>query len=61
MASLALLTFRHIPRRGTTACSPRLFQRRWARVLDVRYLATHGAQERVMNKYREKLDQKAKQ
>jgi ATP synthase mitochondrial F1 complex assembly factor 1 len=28
--------------------------------LDVRWLATHGAQERIMAKYRDKLDEKAK-
>jgi len=35
-------------------------QRRWARVHDVRFLATHGAQERIIDRYRDKLDRKAK-
>lgn len=37
-------------------------QRRWAQVHDVRFLVTHGeAQQRVLSKYREKLDRKAKE
>jgi ATP synthase F1 complex assembly factor 1 len=41
--------------------NPRFTQRRWAQVQDVRFLATRGADERVMAKYRDKLAQKAKQ
>ncbi|OAL53435.1 ATP11-domain-containing protein [Pyrenochaeta sp. DS3sAY3a] len=40
---------------------PRLCQRRWAQVQDVRFLATHGTQERIMAKYKEKLESKAKE
>ncbi|KAF1984493.1 ATP11-domain-containing protein [Aulographum hederae CBS 113979] len=38
-------------------------QRRWAQVQDVRFLATHGSssQEVVIAKYREKLEQRAKE
>jgi ATP synthase F1 complex assembly factor 1 len=36
-------------------------QRRWARVHDVRFLATHGVQERIIDRYRDKLDRKAKE
>ncbi|MCJ1286884.1 hypothetical protein MMC26_006230 [Xylographa opegraphella] len=37
-------------------------QRRWAQVHDVRFLATHREPDRiVMEKYRQKLDQKAKE
>ncbi|KAK3061638.1 hypothetical protein LTS18_005748 [Coniosporium uncinatum] len=37
-------------------------QRRWARVHDVRFHATHSdPQERILSKYREKLDRKAKE
>jgi len=36
------------------------YQRRWARVHDVRFLATHGTQERIIDRYRDKLDRKAK-
>lgn len=36
-------------------------QRRWAQVQDVRFLVTHDSQERVLAKYREKLESKAKE
>ncbi|EXJ96248.1 hypothetical protein A1O1_01374 [Capronia coronata CBS 617.96] len=36
-------------------------QRRWARVHDVRFVTTHRDQERILDRYREKLEQKAKQ
>lgn len=39
----------------------RCYQRRWAQVHDVRFLATHGKPDRILEKYREKLDQKAKE
>ncbi|KAF2265668.1 ATP11-domain-containing protein [Lojkania enalia] len=42
-------------------CNPRPCQRRWAQVQDVRFLATHGTQERVEAKYRSKLQQKAQE
>lgn len=41
--------------------TPAIAHRRWAQVHDVRYLATHGAQERVIAKYKQKLDRKAKE
>ncbi|KAF2832189.1 ATP11-domain-containing protein [Ophiobolus disseminans] len=41
--------------------NPRFFQRRWAQVQDVRFLATHDAQQRVMAKYREKLERAARE
>jgi ATP synthase F1 complex assembly factor 1 len=37
----------------------RTYQRRWAQVHDVRYLATQQS-NRVLEKYKEKLDRKAK-
>ncbi|KAL8867012.1 MAG: hypothetical protein Q9174_005935 [Haloplaca sp. 1 TL-2023] len=40
---------------------PRLTQRRWAQVHDVRFLVTHQQSNAVTEKYREKLQQKAKQ
>lgn len=40
--------------------NPRFTQRRWAQVQDVRYLATHDAQQRILAKYKEKLESKAK-
>jgi hypothetical protein len=45
-----------------TALPPRsLNQRRWARVYDARYLATQGQQDRIFDRYREKLGRKAKE
>ncbi|KAI9739583.1 MAG: hypothetical protein M1834_006301 [Cirrosporium novae-zelandiae] len=39
----------------------RTTQRRWARVHDVRFLATHPQPDRVLEKYRDKLSRKAKE
>lgn len=36
-------------------------QRRWAQVHDVRFLASHHDPKYVLDKYRAKLDQKAKE
>ena len=36
-------------------------QRRWAQVHDVRFVATHRQPDKVLEKYREKLDRKAKE
>lgn len=36
-------------------------QRRWAQVHDVRFLASHHDPKHVLDKYRAKLDEKAKQ
>ncbi|USP79688.1 Protein ATP11, mitochondrial [Curvularia clavata] len=36
-------------------------QRRWAQVQDVRFLVTHDTHERVLAKYRDKLETKAKE
>ncbi|KAM0721930.1 hypothetical protein Q7P37_002855 [Cladosporium fusiforme] len=38
----------------------RCYQRRWAQVHDVRFLATHQKSDAVLDKYRAKLEQKAK-
>lgn len=57
--ALRLPTLRHYLRQPLQ--NPRITQRRWARVQDVRLLATNGAQERVMAKYREKLERVAKE
>ncbi|KAI9814867.1 MAG: hypothetical protein M1832_005669 [Thelocarpon impressellum] len=35
-------------------------QRRWARVHDVRFLATHPVPDRILEKYKDKLERKAK-
>src|SRR5579871_336903 len=37
------------------------YQRRWARVHDVRFLATNGVQERILDRYKDKLDRRAKE
>lgn len=41
--------------------NPRTIQRRWAQVQDVRFLVTHDTHERVLAKYRDKLESKAKE
>jgi Sec7-like guanine-nucleotide exchange factor len=46
---------------GTKEPCLRGIQRRWAQVHDVRFLATHGQQDRVIEKYKEKLERKAKE
>ncbi|KAF1929631.1 ATP11-domain-containing protein [Didymella exigua CBS 183.55] len=41
--------------------NPRFGQRRWAQVQDVRFLATHGTEERILSKYKDKLASRARQ
>ncbi|MCJ1384107.1 hypothetical protein MMC17_007223 [Xylographa soralifera] len=59
MAAMRAPTIRNI----ITSSEPCLrgTQRRWAQVHDVRFLATHREPDRIMEKYRQKLDQKAKE
>ncbi|KAL1591601.1 hypothetical protein SLS60_011851 [Paraconiothyrium brasiliense] len=59
MAALRIPMLRHLVRQPLA--SLRTCQRRWARVQDVRFLATHGAQERILAKYKDKLESKAKE
>lgn len=59
MAALRMPPLRHLARQAPA--SPRACQRRWARVQDVRFHATHGAQERILAKYRSKLESKARE
>ncbi|KAF2789258.1 ATP11-domain-containing protein [Melanomma pulvis-pyrius CBS 109.77] len=59
MATHRLPTMRYLLRQPLA--NPRNTQRRWAQVQDVRFLATHGAQERVLAKYKHKLESKAKE
>lgn len=59
MASIRTPAIRHCLRQPLP--NLRTYQRRWAQVQDVRFLATHGTQERILAKYREKLDRKAKE
>ncbi len=58
MACLNTPAIRHLLRQTPPLRVP---QRRWACVHDVRFLATHGAKERILAKYRDKLDRKAKE
>ncbi|KAL1305659.1 hypothetical protein AAFC00_007253 [Neodothiora populina] len=59
------MTSLFIPTRHAYRCSApvlRTFQRRWAQVHDIRFLATHNKPEKkVLDKYKAKLEQKAKQ
>ncbi|KAH6890563.1 ATP11 protein-domain-containing protein [Thelonectria olida] len=60
MASLRTAVLRQLtasPLRATRAIN----QRRWAQVHDVRFLATTRPSQAIVDKYRAKLDQKAKQ
>ena len=60
MATFGLPTLRHAIGSG-----PSLYlrgtQRRWAQVHDVRFLVTHREPDRVIEKYRDKLQQKAQE
>jgi ATP synthase F1 complex assembly factor 1 len=58
MASTSGLAIRNTLRSCTT---PLRMQRRFARVQDVRFVATHGAPERIVDRYKEKLQRKAKE
>ncbi|KAI9843006.1 MAG: hypothetical protein M1838_002892 [Thelocarpon superellum] len=59
MAALRPPSLRHI----ITVKAPFLrgWQRRWAQVHDVRFLATHHEPDRILEKYKAKLDRKAKE
>jgi len=46
---------------GRTGPILRSSQRRWAQVHDVRFVATHQQPDRVLEKYKDKLDRKAKE
>ena len=64
MASIRLSTLRHAAANAAAnTASPYLrgTQRRWAQVHDVRFLVTHREPDRVTEKYKAKLQQKAKQ
>ncbi|KAK1832864.1 ATP11 protein-domain-containing protein [Podospora conica] len=60
MAAVRTPVLRHLVRSGST---PRIasFQRRWAQVHDVRFLATTQHSRSVLEKYRDKLDRKARE
>jgi ATP synthase F1 complex assembly factor 1 len=58
MASFRIPALRYV----VSGAAPylRASQRRWAQVHDVRFLVTHQSQS-VLEKYKEKLDRKAKE
>lgn len=59
MASFRLQGFQSVLRGNARLL--RVPQRRWAQVHDVRFLASHHDPKYVQDKYRAKLDQKAKE
>lgn len=59
MASLRTSTFQNLLR--SRAPLLRYQQKRWAQVHDVRFLATHHDPNQVLDRYRSKLHQKAKE
>ncbi|MCJ1371753.1 hypothetical protein MMC20_002972 [Loxospora ochrophaea] len=59
MAAASSPTLRYLLNRTTPYL--RGGQRRWAQVHDVRFLATHREPDRVIEKYKEKLNKKAKE
>ena len=58
MASTSGLAIRDILR---TCSTPLRIQRRFARVQDVRCVATHGPPNRIVDRYKDKLEKKAKE
>jgi hypothetical protein len=54
-------TLRRLFPRNAIPSGNRYSQRRWARVHDVRYLATHNTHDRILDKYKDKLGKKAKE
>ena len=50
-----------IPSRLSSCPCPIRLQRRWARVHDVRFVTTRRDSDRILEKYRAKLDKKAKE
>lgn len=59
MSAFRIPALRHVVR-GATPCL-RASQKRWAQVHDVRFVATHWKADKVLEKYKEKLDRKAKE
>ncbi|KAH8172015.1 ATP11 protein [Sarocladium implicatum] len=58
MASLRLPSLRHLAIRRSPLFTS---QRRWAQVHDVRFLATTPRQHEILDKYRSKLDERARE
>ncbi|OAQ67933.1 F1F0 ATP synthase assembly protein Atp11 [Pochonia chlamydosporia 170] len=60
MASVRIPSLRHLAIHPIRSAARLQSQRRWAQVHDVRFLATKQTPQVVLDKYREKLNQKAK-
>ncbi|KAK3898372.1 ATP11 protein-domain-containing protein [Staphylotrichum tortipilum] len=60
MAAARTPVLRHLLSGSTPRALRASHQRRWAQVHDVRFLATTQAPRNILEKYREKLDQKAR-
>ncbi|KAG6042059.1 hypothetical protein E4U41_006180 [Claviceps citrina] len=61
MASFRMPALRQLAVRPLQSSARLHFQRRWAQVHDVRFLATKHPSQVVLEKYRQKLDQKARE
>lgn len=61
MASIRLSTTLLRKTAPITSTPLRCYQRRWAQVHDIRFLATHPSANKIHDKYREKLERKAKE
>ena len=59
MSPFRIPALRHIVREAAPCL--RASQKRWAQVHDIRYVATHRKSDNVIEKYKEKLDRKAKE
>jgi ATP synthase F1 complex assembly factor 1 len=59
MASLRLPRFHTLLKNNSRLLQAQ--QRRWAQVHDVRFLATHRDPQQILEKYKDKLQQKAQE
>lgn len=59
MSTFRVPVLRYVLREATPCL--RASQKRWAQVHDVRFVATHRNPDIVLEKYKEKLDKKAKE
>lgn len=60
MDAVIVSGLRHAARQATP-CVLRTSQRRWAWVHDVRFVATSQQTDKVLEKYKDRLDKKAKE
>lgn len=59
MAAFRFHSFKHVSSNPASLVRP--IQRRWAQVHDVRFLVTHQRSDGIAEKYKDKLQDKAKQ